>query len=263
MLQPSRTRGQGRPWRPLARGAWRRGAEAHVGRPGHEAGGACIVLPTHRDEASGTEGDESRRWGEGRPERSGMGRIRRIPAGSIHSRWRRRTGTTPARSCKGGGDLQRGELVRKREERETGRQQRVDLERRRRGKVRRGGMGSGEAKGRRSRPDRALPDLPGSGTRGSGAWARASGSRAHMGFGGLRSGPRGPVAKLGGAGADVARDEWMREAAVLRWRLPIGPGEVEGVAGHVRRRGTKCPAARGGVLGFHLREFRRGSHIYR
>ena len=65
----------------------------------------------------------------------------------------------------------------------------VDLERRRRGKVRRGGMGSGEAKGRRSRPDRVLPDLPGSGTRGSGAWARASGSRAHMGFGGLRSGP--------------------------------------------------------------------------
>ena len=77
-----------------------------------------------------------------------------------------------------------------------------------------------------------------------------------------RSGPRGP---RGGeeAGGQVAGREWRRGAAELMWRPPIGPGEVEGVAGHVRRRGTKCPAARGGVLGFHLREFRRGSHIYR
>ena len=159
--------------------------------------------------------------GEGWPEESGMGRIRRIPAGSIHSRGRRHTGTTPARRCKGGGDLQRGELVRKREERETGRQQRVNLEQRRRGKVRRGGMGSGEAKGRRSRPDRALPDLPGSGTRGSSAWARASGSRAQMGFG-------GPGA-AGSAGnrwrARSGRGRLLRRR-LANWVAPSGSGRL-------------------------------------
>ena len=41
-----------------------------------------------------------------------------------------------------------------------------------------------------------------------------------------RLGPRGPVAKWGGAGADVARDEWMREAVVLRWQPLIGRSGV-------------------------------------
>ena len=51
-----------RGWRGWRAGLRRGGAEAHVGRSGHEAGSACVILPTHKDEAGGAEGDESRQW---------------------------------------------------------------------------------------------------------------------------------------------------------------------------------------------------------
>jgi len=128
------------------------------------------------------------------------------------------------------------------------------------------GGGSPAARARRRRGQVACEANGGEGERA-----------AERGTRGLRS--SGPVgAEEGraraGAGLDGARErrerrrhmarrEWMWAEQQLRWRLVIGPGEVAAAADIVRRRGTKCPAARGGVLGFHPRIFRRVTHIYR
>ena len=66
-----------------------------------------------------------------------------------------------------------------------------------------------------------------------------------------------------GRRGEVAAREWMRGAAALTWQPLVGRSDVAP--------GWTCPAGAGGsvrwraeeFLGFGLRDFRKGSHIYR